>query len=224
MKVGVIDFPGSAALPETVEALNRFPNVEAIVVSEDETSLSELDAVILPSGASYGDYLRPGSIAATSPVLAAVRKFALEGKPVLGIGNGFQILTEAGLLPGALLRNSSDRFCCTVAPFTVRSTRTPFTSSYADDQEILLPLANGFGHYWCDPESLTDLQDNDQIVLSYSHDVNGSVDQIAAISNATGNVVGMMAHPQRALEELLGSTDGLPVFTSLISHLEAAKN
>jgi phosphoribosylformylglycinamidine synthase len=190
---------------------------EAEYVWHDTKDLSSYDGILLPGGFSYGDYLRCGAIAQFSNVMSEVKKAADAGKPVLGICNGFQILTEAGLLPGALLRNKNLKFMCRTSELTVVNNNTMFTSDYAKDQVIKVPIAHGEGNYTCDEETLASLKANNQIVFTYTNDnPNGSVEDIAGIVNERGNVLGMMPHPERAVHELIGGTDGLALFKSMV--------
>ena len=183
----------------------------------DTKDLSGYDGIRLPGGFSGGNYLRCGAIAQFSNVMSEVKKAADAGKPVLGICNGFQILTEAGLLPGALLRNKNLKFMCRTSELTVVNNNTMFTNDYAKDQIIKVPIAHGEGNYTCDEETLTSLKANNQIVFTYTQDnPNGSVENIAGIINERGNVLGMMPHPERAVHELIGGTDGLALFKSIV--------
>ncbi|KRO08106.1 phosphoribosylformylglycinamidine synthase I [Lactiplantibacillus xiangfangensis] len=200
-----------------VNALRDILKMEADLVSADTTTLTGYDAVILPGGFSYGDYLRSGAIARFAPVMTAVKAFAAAGKPVMGICNGFQILTEAGLLPGALQANRSSKFICKTSELIVKNNQTQFSSAYASQAHIQLPIAHGEGNYYCDDETLTTLQEHQQIVFEYVDNPNGSTANIAGVMNQAGNVLGMMPHPERAVEAILGSTDGLGIFQSLIA-------
>ncbi len=220
MKFAVPVFPGSNCDHDMVNALRDILNADADLVPATTTDLAEYDAVILPGGFSYGDYLRSGAIARFAPVMTAVKTFAVTGKPVMGICNGFQILTEAGLLPGALQANRSAQFICETSELRVCNVETQFTSDYAADARLQLPIAHGEGNYYCDDATLADLQANHQIVFEYVTNPNGSVANIAGIVNRQGNVLGMMPHPERAVEALLGSTDGLGIFKSLLAHHE----
>lgn len=235
MKLAVVAFPGST-YQDTVYALETFNDLERNtkyqdaldihVVNQNTTDLDGFDAVILPSGASYGDYLRPGAIAATTPVVKAIAKFADDGGTVLGFGNGFQILTEAGLLPGALLQNADCRFICATPTTTVVTSATPLTAALDPGHQTRLPIAHGFGNYWCDAQTLEDLEARDQIVLLYEGDAANAANpatpsSIAAICNEAGNVVGMMPLPERATDPALGNADGRLLWRSLIdSHLD----
>lgn len=217
MKFAVIVFPGSNCDADMLWAIRGIMGVEAEYVRSDETSLQGYDGVLLPGGFSYGDYLRCGAIARFSAIMKEVVRFANEGKPVFGTCNGFQILTEAGLLPGVLRKNDSLRFICKTVPLKVNN-QTAFTSEYEIDEVIELPVAHGEGNYFCDEHTLQELKANNQIVFTYAENVNGSVGNIAGITNKAGNVLGMMPHPERAMEALLGSEDGKRFFYSMLKN------
>jgi phosphoribosylformylglycinamidine synthase I len=217
MKFAVLVFPGSNCDLDMYHAIKDELGEEAEYVWHDTKDLSSYDGILLPGGFSYGDYLRCGAIAQFSNVMSEVKKAADAGKPVLGICNGFQILTEAGLLPGALLRNKNLKFMCRTSELTVVNNNTMFTSDYAKDQVIKVPIAHGEGNYTCDEETLASLKANNQIVFTYTNEnPNGSVEDIAGIVNERGNVLGMMPHPERAVHELIGGTDGLALFKSMV--------
>jgi phosphoribosylformylglycinamidine synthase len=181
------------------------------------TDLSGFDGILVPGGFSYGDYLRCGAMANQSNIMAELKKAADAGKPVLGVCNGFQILTEAGLLPGALLRNKNLKFMCRTIQLKVENNNTLFTNQYEQGQMINIPIAHGEGNYYCDEETLQQLKDNNQIVFTYSgENPNGSLEDIAGIINERGNVLGMMPHPERAVDALVGGADGLAVFKSIV--------
>ena len=217
MKFAVIVFPGSNCDADMLWAIRDIVGVEAEYVRYDETSLQGYDGVLLPGGFSYGDYLRCGAIARFSAIMNEVVRFAEEGKPVFGTCNGFQILTEAGLLPGVLRKNDSLRFICKTVPLKVNN-QTAFTSEYETDEIIQLPVAHGEGNYFCDDQTLQELKANNQIVFTYAENINGSVANIAGITNKAGNVLGMMPHPERAMEALLGSEDGKRFFASMLKN------
>lgn len=217
MKFAVIVFPGSNCDADMLWAIRDIVGVEAEYVRYDETSLQGYDGVLLPGGFSYGDYLRCGAIARFSAIMNEVVRFAEEGKPVFGTCNGFQILTEAGLLPGVLRKNDSLRFICKTVPLKVNN-QTAFTSEYETDEIIQLPVAHGEGNYFCDEQTLQELKANNQIVFTYAENINGSVANIAGITNKAGNVLGMMPHPERAMEALLGSEDGKRFFASMLKN------
>jgi phosphoribosylformylglycinamidine synthase I len=218
MKVAVIVFPGSNCDEDAVRAVRQTLGAPVDAVWHQTGSLDGYDVVIIPGGFSYGDYLRAGAIARFAPVMTAVRRHALAGRPVLGICNGFQILTDASLLPGALLPNDHLQFRCDIVTLRVETTQTLFTSEYQVGQEIRLPIAHGQGNYYVDAATLDELRAHDQIVFRYAGaNPNGSVDNIAGIVNRQRNVLGMMPHPERATHPLLGSTDGTLLFTSLFA-------
>jgi phosphoribosylformylglycinamidine synthase len=216
MKFAVLVFPGSNCDIDCYKAVEDSLGEPVDYVWHTATDLSAYDCILVPGGFSYGDYLRCGAISRFAPVMAEVAKAAEQGKFVLGICNGFQILTEAGLLPGALRRNMSMKFRCHDTVLKVVNNTTPFTVDYAKDEEIVIPIAHGEGNYYCDEETLASLKANNQIVFTYSDNPNGSVADIAGISNVAGNVVGMMPHPERAANSLLGSEDGKRMFTSIL--------
>ena len=219
-KFGVIVFPGSNGDQDLLLAIQDVIGEEAEYVSHRETDLSDFDAILLPGGFSYGDYLRCGAIAKSSPVMNAVKQFASQGKPVFGTCNGFQILTESGLLPGVLLNNTSLKFICDMQELKVVNNQTMFTNEYEQDEIITLPIAHGEGNYYCDEETLKALKENNQIIFTYeTTNPNGSVENIAGITNKEGNVIGLMPHPERAMEDLLGSSDGKKLFQSIVNHL-----
>lgn len=219
MKIAVIQFPGSNCDIDLYSALHDVCNADVEYVSHKATSLDGFDAVMLPGGFSYGDYLRAGAIARFANVMPAVIKLANEGKPVFGTCNGFQILTEAGLLPGALKKNDSQKFVCETVPLEVVNNNTLFTTQYQAHERITLPIAHGEGSYYADEKNLDELEANHQVVFRYaSENPNGSLRNIAGIVNKRGNVLGMMPHPERAVEALLGSTDGLRLFKSLLEN------
>lgn len=217
MKFAVLVFPGSNCDVDMYHAIKDELGEEVEYVWHDATDLREYDAILIPGGFSYGDYLRCGAMASQSNVMKAVKKAAEEGKPILGVCNGFQILTEAGLLPGALLRNKNLKFICRTVPLKVENNQTLFTNQYDEGQIINIPIAHGEGNYFCDEETLKKLKENNQIVFTYAGDnPNGSLENIAGIVNERGNVLGMMPHPERAVDALLGSADGLALFKSIV--------
>ncbi len=216
MKFAVLVFPGSNCDIDMYHAIKDELGEEVEYVWHDTKDLSGYDGILLPGGFSYGDYLRCGAIAQFSNVMNEVKKAADAGKPVLGICNGFQILTEAGLLPGALLRNKNLKFMCRTAELTVQNANTMFTNSYKQGDVLKVPIAHGEGNYTCDAETLASLKANNQIVFTYNDNPNGSVEDIAGIINERGNVLGMMPHPERAVHELIGGTDGLALFKSIV--------
>lgn len=219
MKIAVVVFPGSNCDVDLYEALYSVCHADVEYVSHRQKSLAGFDAVMLPGGFSYGDYLRAGAIARFTNIMPAIIKMANEGKPVFGTCNGFQILTEAGLLPGGLKRNDNQRFVCKTVPLEVVNSQTLFTSQYQDHERIALPIAHADGSYYADEETLDELEANNQIVFRYAaENPNGSLHNIAGITNKRGNVLGMMPHPERAVEAILGSTDGLRLFESLLEN------
>ena len=213
--VGVVCFPGSNCEHDVVRAV-RDAGGEARVVWHGEERLGGLDAVVLPGGFAHGDYLRPGAIARFSPVMEAVERFAKDGGPVVGICNGFQVLTEAGLLPGALRRNSGLRFVCTTVTCRVDSAASVLTAGIPVGTLLELPVNHGEGSYACDEETLRMLESSGQVVLRYLANPNGSVADVAGVANGAGNVVGIMPHPERASSALLGSEDGLVLLRALL--------
>lgn len=226
MKAAVIVFPGSNCDTDCFHALKDVMKQQVEFVWHKEQNFPKTDLVVIPGGFSYGDYLRTGAIARFSPAMEAVKKHAEEGRYVIGICNGFQILLEAGLLPGAMLRNKNLSFLCKHVWLRVDNTNTSFSKQYQKGQTISIPIAHGEGNYYCDDDTLKSLQDNHQIVFRYSSEKgevgesfnpNGSRDNIAGIINKKGNVMGMMPHPERASEEILASTDGKKIWESLIN-------
>lgn len=218
MKFAVITFPGTSGEGDVVRAIVDILKEDAVIVHANETSLDGYDAVILPGGASYGGYIRPGAVAALSPIGKAIQAFAEEGKPVLGVSDGFHILLELGLLPGAVKKNKNIKFISKYVSLLVENNETMFTQLYEQGQTIRLPIATYYGNYECDEATLQQLKDNKQIVLTYKTDVTGSKENIAAITNERGNVLGMMPYPERAVESLLGSEDGLTLFQSIVKN------
>ncbi len=214
INVAVITFPGTNCEYDTVKALERI-GYSAELVWHDVVELNAYDALILPGGFSYGDYLRPGAIARFSPVMQAVEEFARSGGPVLGICNGFQLLTEAHLLPGALQKNVSLKFICRSVEVKVDTVRSSLTSLASKGQVLSLPINHFEGNYTCDDATLKILEEDERVLLRYVDNPNGSVHSIAGICNEEGNIAGMMPHPERASDELLGSTDGILLFRSL---------
>lgn len=218
MKFAVIVFPGSNCDVDMYHAVIDELGEEAEYVWHDETNLDRFDAILLPGGFSFGDYLRTGAIARFSPVMNEVVKAAELGKPVLGVCNGFQILLEAGLLPGAMRRNDSLKFICRPVLLEVKNSNTMFTNQYAPGEIIEIPIAHGEGNYYCDETTLAKLKANNQIVFTYHNEnPNGSIENIAGIMNKQGNVLGMMPHPERTVANLLGSHDGLKLFQSIVN-------
>ena len=221
MKFAVITFPCSAET-DIVYAIKDVLQEEVELVSHELSSLDQYDAIVLPGGASYGDYLRPGAVASIAPIMKAVAKAANEGKPILGIGNGFQILTEAGLLPGALLQNQSLKFICKTVLLEVGNNSSIFTNLYEAGEKISIPIAHGWGRYHCDEQTLENLKAKGQIVFQYLDNPNGSVANIAGIVNEQGNVLGMMPLFERAVEAVIGGTNGLVLFCSILAYWREA--
>jgi phosphoribosylformylglycinamidine synthase I len=219
-RVAVVAFPGSNCEHDVVEAL-RLLGAYPYVAWHGDRSLAGADAVVLPGGFAHGDYLRPGALARFSPIMEAVTDFAYHGGPVVGICNGFQVLTEAGLLPGALQKNRGLAFLCTWVETEVRSDRSVVTAGVPLGRRLRLPINHFEGNYTCDEETLSKLRDRGQVVLRYVDNPNGSLDQVAGVANEEGNVVGLMPHPERAVHALLGSTDGRVLLQALLSSAAA---
>lgn len=228
IRIGILVFPGSNCDRDCHHAVEQIMGVKAEFIWHKNASLPQVDAVIIPGGFSYGDYLRTGAIARFSPVMAAVTRFAEAGGLVLGICNGFQILLEAGLLPGAMLRNRSLSFICRDVRIRVENTETPFTTRCKPGQVLTLPIAHAEGNYYTDPTTLSSLKARNQVVFRYctadgqvtpEANPNGSLDGIAGITNAAGNVLGLMPHPERSAEALLGNEDGRLILLSLLDSI-----
>ena len=217
-RVAIVLFPGSNCEYDAALAMREF-GVDSTFVFHTATDLDDADAVILPGGFAHGDYLRPGALARFSPVMASVARFAAAGGPVLGICNGFQVLTEAGLLPGALQKNRGLTFLSEPTTVVVASTRSVLTRTAMLGQELVIPINHFSGAYTCDDATYRELVENDQIVLRYRDNPNGSRDDVAGISNVAGNVVGLMPHPERALSTLLGSADGRVLLEGFVESL-----
>jgi phosphoribosylformylglycinamidine synthase I len=215
-RVGVVVFPGSNCEYDALSAVESV-GAQAEFIWHSTTDIQKFDAVILPGGFAHGDYLRPGALARFSPVMNAVSSFARDGGPVLGICNGFQVLTEAGLLPGALQKNRGLTFLCQPARLRVVSTKSVLTRHASVGQELSIPINHFSGSYTCDDATYESLVANDQIVLRYVENPNGSRDDIAGVSNVVGNVVGLMPHPERSMSTLLGSADGRILFEGFVS-------
>ena len=216
--VGILVFPGSNCEYDVASVLERM-GVKTQFIWHGQTDLGGVSGLILPGGFAHGDYLRPGAIARFSPVMSSVIEFAESGRPVLGICNGFQVLTEAKLLPGALQKNARLKFLCQEVELEVVSTRSSATSLAETGQRLQLPINHFEGNYTCDIDTLNELESNNRVVLRYVENPNGSMDSIAGICSKEGNVVGMMPHPERASDDLLGSVDGLEIFKSYVSNL-----
>lgn len=217
MKFGVVVFPGSNCDHDAWYAASHNLGQKAEFIWHDSTSVGDVDCVILPGGFSYGDYLRCGAIAKFSPVMQAIKRFAAEGGFVAGFCNGFQILTESGLLPGALVRNQGLKFVCRQVGLETVTTNSPFTRNLKKGELLRVPVAHGEGLYYADDRTLDELAAEDRIAFRYTDNPNGSLRDIAGILSAGRNVLGMMPHPERASDPLMGSTDGLKLFESLIA-------
>jgi len=220
MRIGVVTFPGSLDDSSALRAI-RLAGGDPVSLFHASDDLKEVQAVVLPGGFSYGDYLRCGAISRFAPIMESIIVAAEHGFPVLGICNGFQILTESHLLPGALIRNQDLHFVCTDQPLIVENTSTPWTNGYTQGQRIVIPIKNGEGSFQASADTLQELEDEGRIVLRYAdNNPNGSQNNIAGITNARGNVVGVMPHPEQAIEDLTGpSEDGLTFFTSILHSL-----
>lgn len=231
MKFGIVVFPGTWSEHDTFYAVHDVLDQPARLIWHKETDISDVDAIVLPGGFSYGDYLRTGAIARFSPVMESVRQFAKDGGPIIGICNGFQVLCEAGLLPGALVRNEHLEFRCEWVNLRIERDDTPFTSSASKGQLLRVPISHGEGNWQADDETVRRVEDNGQVLLRYADDSgnvsaatnpNGSVNGIAGLINETGNVLGLMPHPEKACEELIGGTDGNVLFESMIKSAATA--
>jgi len=225
MKFGVLVFPGSNCDHDTYNVVSEIAHQPVTLLWHDSPSLENCDAILVPGGFAYGDYLRTGAIARFSPVMQSVKKFASDGGLVLGICNGFQILTEAGLLPGALMRNAGLKYICKQVYLRTETTDTPFTRTLSKNEVVKIPIGHMEGNYFCDAETLAELERDDRIVFRYSTatggitpeaNPNGSLGNIAGILNEGRNVLGMMPHPDRSSENLLGSVDGFKIFASMV--------
>ena len=232
MKFGVVIFPGSNCDMDTVYVLRDVLDQEVVELWHKNTDTGDVDVIVLPGGFSYGDYLRSGAIARYSPIMNEVIRFAKRGGYVLGICNGFQILCEAGLLPGALLPNTHQKFICRNVHIIPDNTKTPLTAKLDKDQPLKIPIAHGEGRYYAPEEEIARIRQNDQILFRYcgpdgiiseEYNPNGSMDNIAGVCNETKNVFGMMPHPERASDDLLGNTDGRLIFESLLNTLNEKK-
>lgn len=233
MKFGVIVFPGSNCDHDAYHVISKHVGQPVDFIWHRDTDLSSYDAVVIPGGFSYGDYLRAGALARFSPVMQSVAQFSARGRFVFGICNGFQILCEAGMLPGALIRNKDLHFVCEHINVRVESTDTPFTNQLKPGQVLKIPIAHAEGNFVCDDPTLQELQNEDRIIFRYcdvngrissESNPNGSRDNIAGICNASRNVIGLMPHPERACEDLLGSSDGRGIFSSLAAKLAEKGN
>ena len=230
MKYGVVVFPGTWSDRDCYHVLSKVLDQDVSYVWHQESDLSGYDCLVLPGGFSYGDYLRCGAIARFAPVMGELKRFVARGKLVIGICNGFQILCEAGLLPGVLMRNDVLQFRCQWVDMRVDAVSTPFSQSYRSGQVVRMPISHGEGRYYADDATLRELEESGRIVFRYCNEngevtsgsnPNGSLNGIAGIVNRAGNVLGMMPHPERCCEEILGGVDGRPVFGSMVEHLKA---
>jgi phosphoribosylformylglycinamidine synthase len=230
MKIGIVRFPGSNCEQDCFDVCSRILGLPTVYLWHKEHDLADCDCIVLPGGFSYGDYLRAGAMAGLSPIMTEVKAFAGAGGYVLGICNGFQILAESGLLPGALLRNENLHFVCGSQALLVENTATPYTGAYRAGQVVSVPIAHGEGRYYIDAEGLARLEGDGRIVFRYADrdgassratNPNGSLANIAGIISENGRVLGMMPHPERVCDPLLGGEDGLPFFRSLVASLEA---
>ncbi len=219
MKFAVIVFPGSNCDNDAYYVIKKHLGVDVDFVWHKNTDLNKYDCIIIPGGFSYGDYLRAGAVARFSNIMNAIKSSAQKGKAVIGICNGFQILVESGLLPGALITNKSTRFISKTTHLKVLNNNSLFTNKYKNQEIITMPIAHKQGNYYADQELLNQLKDNNQIAFQYSNNPNGSCDDIAGILNKEKNILGMMPHPERASEKILGSNDGLKIFESMLSNI-----
>ncbi|HBY64685.1 MAG TPA: phosphoribosylformylglycinamidine synthase I [Solibacterales bacterium] len=222
MKFGVVLFPGSNRDHDIEDAVTRVVGESARMLWHGDASTGDVDAIVLPGGFSYGDYLRCGAIAKFSPIMQAIKRFAADGGLVLGICNGFQILVESGLLPGALVRNRSLKFVCKQVELRTETVNSPFTASASKGRVLRVPVAHGEGCYYADERTLDELDAEDRVVFRYVQNPNGSLRDIAGILNKERNVMGLMPHPEDACEPLMGSTDGLVIFRSMVAEFAAA--
>lgn len=222
-RAAVITFPGSNCDRDMAVAIEQVSGTAPLRVWHGDDALPQgLDFIALPGGFSYGDYLRSGAMASRSPIMKAVVKAAEAGVPVLGVCNGFQVLTEAGLLPGALMRNAGQNFICRTMPLTVENNQTLFTSAYEAGETVSIPVAHHDGNFFADEDTLDRIEGEGRVAFRYAKPCNGSRRDIAGILNASGNVLGMMPHPERAIEDVLGSSDGRRLFESVIASLVSA--
>jgi len=219
VRAGVVVFPGSNCDHDIYNVMKNIMNTDTKFLWHKEGSIGDRNLIILPGGFSYGDYLRCGAIAKFSPLMNDVIRFAVKGGVVIGICNGFQVLCETGLLPGVLLRNENLKFICKTVTLKVENNKSIFTGEYKIKEEINIPIAHGEGNFYCDDETLTELIGNNQILFRYTENPNGSVDNIAGIQNVSRNVFGMMPHPERASDDILGNTDGERFFKSVVESI-----
>jgi len=229
MNWGVLLFPGSNCAEDCFHVIDKVLGKPVSYLWHKDTELGDVDAIIIPGGFSYGDHLRPGAIAHLSPVMTSVKAFAEKGGLVIGICNGFQILTESRMLPGSLIQNKGIKFLCQDQSLRIENADTPFTSEYSKGDVVVLPIAHNEGNYYAKPETIVEMEGNNQILFRYCNvegevsnatNPNGSINNIAGIVNRTGNVVGMMPHPERSSDAVLGLSDGKGVFVSMLKYLE----
>ncbi|WP_105956048.1 phosphoribosylformylglycinamidine synthase subunit PurQ [Apilactobacillus quenuiae] len=222
MNFAVVTFPGSNCDNDLYYAVKDALGENCTMVSSNEDSLDKYNVILIPGGFSFGDYLRSGAIANLAPIMKSIKQAANDGKIIVGICNGFQILTESNLLPGSLIKNNNMQFVSAWEKINVQNNNSVFTNQYQKEESINLPVAHGEGHYYCDQKTLKELKANKQIIFTYKDNPNGSVDDIAGITNKQGNILGMMPHPERAVEKILGSKDGLRLFQSILkSHVRS---
>lgn len=221
IKFGVVIFPGSNCELDTIYVISEIIKRDVVKIWHKDKHLPEVQCIVLPGGFAYGDYLRPGAIASRSPIMQPIKEYVKNGGLVLGVCNGFQVLTEANLLPGALIRNIGTRFVSKRVKLKVENNNTPFTLLFNKGEIIGLPVAHKDGNYYAPGEIVEDLKTNNRLVLSYIDNPNGAIENIAGIVNEQCNVFGLMPHPERAYEKILGSDDGLRVFSSIVNYLES---
>jgi phosphoribosylformylglycinamidine synthase len=220
--IGVLQFPGSNCDLDIVHVIGDVLKEDVkLVFFKNQGGIEELDGLVVPGGFSYGDHLRAGAIAAKMPVMDKVKEMAKEGKPILGMWNGVQILCDSGLLPGALARNIGVKFVCKWVDLEVDNDSSVFTNKYKKGDVVRMPIAHGEGNYYCDEATLKQLKENDQIAFRYRDNPNGSLDDIAGVCNDEGNVLGLMPHPERASEKLLGGDDGLKIFECMLNYIKS---
>ncbi len=221
IKFGVVIFPGSNCELDTIYVISEIIKRDVVKIWHKDKHLPEVQCIVLPGGFAYGDYLRPGAIASRSPIMQPIKEYVKNGGLVLGVCNGFQVLTEANLLPGALIRNIGTRFVSKRVKLKVENNNTPFTLLFNKGEIIELPVAHKDGNYYAPGEIVEDLKTNNRLVLSYIDNPNGAIENIAGIVNEQCNVFGLMPHPERAYEKILGSDDGLRVFSSIVNYMES---
>lgn len=223
MTTALIQFPGSNRDRDMIAAITKISGTPPLLVWHTETDVPDCDLIVIPGGFSYGDYLRSGAIAARSPVMKAIKNKAAQGVAVLGVCNGFQILTEAGLLPGSLMRNAGLNFVCREVMLEVSNANSIFTNKYNDKQIIRCPVAHHDGNYFADPDTLKALEDNNQVLFRYAQNTNpnGSLNDIAGVTNRAGNVLGMMPHPENLIEDFHGGDDGRALFEAVLNTKQA---